>query len=46
MNDFSELNKVYAKYFTRKFPARSSVEVLNLLNKNSKIEIEIIVICD
>jgi len=46
MNDFSEFNKVYAEYFTEEFPARSCVEVLNLPNKDSKVEIEAIAICD
>lgn len=46
MNDFSEFNKVYAKYFTGEFPARSCIEVVNLPSKDSKVEIEAIAICD
>lgn len=46
MNDFSEFNKAYAKYFAGEFPARSCVEVVNLPSKDSKVEIEAIAICD
>lgn len=43
MNDFSKINEVYAKYFTKDFPARSCVEVARL-PKDVLIEIEAIAI--
>lgn len=43
MNDFSIINEVYAKYFTKQFPARSCVEVARL-PKDVLIEIEAIAI--
>ena len=30
MNDFAKVNEIYAKYFTKDFPARSCVEVARL----------------
>ena len=39
MNDFAKVNEVYAKYFTKDFPARSCVEVARL-TKDVLIEIE------
>ena len=45
MNNFSEVNKAYAQYFTEEFPARSCVEVARL-PKDAEIEIEAIAICD
>lgn len=41
MNDFSKVNEVYEKYFTKDFPARSCVEVARL-PKDVLIEIEAI----
>ena len=38
---FSEMNEVYARYFTNDYPARSAVAVKEL-PKNSQIEIEVI----
>jgi 2-iminobutanoate/2-iminopropanoate deaminase len=41
MENFSKVNEVYGKYFTREFPSRSCVQVARL-PKNAKIEIEAI----
>ncbi len=41
MNDFAAVNEIYAKYFTKDFPARSCVEVARL-PKDVLIEIEAI----
>lgn len=41
MDDFVKVNEVYAKYFTKEFPARSCVEVARL-PKDVLIEIEAI----
>ena len=41
MDDFDTVNKIYATYFTRPFPARSCVEVSKLA-KGAKVEIEAI----
>ncbi len=41
MNDFGEMNKIYAEYFKEKPPARAAVEVARL-PKDAKIEIELI----
>lgn len=41
MNDFASINEIYAKYFTKDFPARSCVEVARL-PKDVLIEIEAI----
>ncbi len=43
MNDFAKINEVYAKYFTKDFPARSCVEVARL-PKDVLIEIEAIAV--
>lgn len=42
MDDFATVNEIYAKYFTKVFPARSCVEVARL-PKDVLIEIEAIV---
>lgn len=42
MDDFAAVNEIYAKYFTKDFPARSCVEVARL-PKDVLIEIEAIV---
>lgn len=39
--DFAAMNEVYAKYFTRDFPARSTIQVA-ALPKGASVEIEII----
>ncbi|MEC9282882.1 MAG: RidA family protein [Bdellovibrionota bacterium] len=39
MNDFSEVNRVYAKYFSKTKPARFCVEV-SCLPKNVKVEMD------
>jgi 2-iminobutanoate/2-iminopropanoate deaminase len=39
MDDFSEMNEVYAKFFTEKAPARSAVQV-SRLPKDVLVEIE------
>lgn len=41
MDDFAKVNEVYAKYFTKDFPARSCVEVARL-PKDVLIEMEAI----
>ena len=41
MDDFANINEVYAKYFEQPFPARSCVEVARL-PKDVLIEIEAI----
>lgn len=41
MDDFGKVNEIYAKYFTKDFPARSCVEVARL-PKDVLIEIEAI----
>jgi 2-iminobutanoate/2-iminopropanoate deaminase len=43
IGDFSEMNNVYAKYFTEKYPARSTVQV-GALPKAAAVEIEAIAI--
>ena len=43
MNDFSEMNAVYAGYFKENPPARSAVQVARL-PKDAKIEIEMIAV--
>jgi 2-iminobutanoate/2-iminopropanoate deaminase len=40
--DFAAMNEVYARYFTRDFPARSTVQVA-ALPKSAMVEIEVIV---
>lgn len=41
MNDFSEINEIYAEYFKESLPARACVEV-SKLPKEALIEIEVI----
>ena len=41
MNDFAEINKIYAEYFTDPYPARSCVEVARL-PKDVLLETEVI----
>lgn len=43
MNDFSQINEIYAEYFIEKFPSRSCVEVARL-PKDVLIEIEAIAV--
>lgn len=45
MNNFSVINKIYANYFTEKYPARCCIEV-NRLPKDGQVEIEAIAFCD
>jgi len=41
MSDFAAVNEVYAKYFTAKFPARSTIAVAGL-PKGVNVEIEVL----
>lgn len=41
MSDFAAVNEVYAKYFTSKFPARSTIAVAGL-PKGVNVEIEVL----
>jgi 2-iminobutanoate/2-iminopropanoate deaminase len=41
MNDFAAVNEIYARYFSEKPPARSTIGVMALA-KNAKVEIEAI----
>lgn len=41
MDDFSAMNKMYASYFTKPYPARATVEVVRL-PKGALVEIECI----
>jgi len=41
MNNFAAMNEVYAQYFTKDFPARSTVQVARL-PKDALVEIEVI----
>lgn len=43
MNDFAKMNEVYAKFFEKPYPARSTVQVARL-PRDAKIEIEVIAI--
>ena len=45
MNNFSEINEIYASYFTNSYPARETVEVA-CLPKNVNVEISFIAILD
>jgi 2-iminobutanoate/2-iminopropanoate deaminase len=45
MDDYKAVNEVYARYFTKDFPARSAVEVARL-PLNALIEIEAVGIVD
>ena len=39
LNEFAEMNEVYARYFSEPYPARSAAEVSKLV-RNAKVEIE------
>ena len=41
MEDFAEMNSVYAEFFTKPYPARSAVAV-KTLPKNALVEIEVV----
>jgi 2-iminobutanoate/2-iminopropanoate deaminase len=41
MNDFADMNSVYAEFFTEPYPARSAVEV-KTLPKGALVEIEVV----
>ncbi len=43
MNDFTEMNEAYARYFTENPPARSTVEV-SRLPRDARVEIDLVVI--
>ena len=43
MQDYAEINKIYAKYFDKKSPAREAVEV-SVLPKNVNVEISVIAV--
>lgn len=43
INDFAEMNKVYGKFFTQPYPARSAVQVAKL-PKDAPLEIECIAV--
>ena len=43
MNDFAEMNEVYAKYFTQNKPARATVQAARL-PRDAKVEIECIAV--
>ena len=43
MDDYKAVNDVYAQYFTKNLPARSTVAV-RTLPKNAKVEIESIAV--
>lgn len=43
MNDFAKMNEIYAKFFKKPYPARSTVEVARL-PRDAKIEIEVIAV--
>ena len=43
MDDFKVVNDIYAQYFTKILPARSTVAV-RTLPKNAKVEIECIAV--
>jgi len=45
MNDFGAMNGVYGEYFTKKYPARSAVQVARL-PKDGLVEIEAIALLD
>lgn len=44
MNDFAEVNAVYAEFFGESKPARSTVQVARL-PKDALVEIEVIAVC-
>ena len=41
MNDFAEMNSIYAEFFSEPYPARSAVAV-KTLPKNALVEIEVV----
>ena len=41
LGDFAAMNEIYAKYFTKDFPARSTVQVA-ALPRSANVEIEVI----
>ncbi|HYG24670.1 MAG TPA: RidA family protein [Verrucomicrobiae bacterium] len=41
LGDFAGMNEVYAKYFTKDFPARSTIQVA-ALPKGANVEIEVV----
>ncbi|MBB5173724.1 RidA family protein [Texcoconibacillus texcoconensis] len=41
MNDFSQVNEVYASYFEKPYPSRSAIEV-SRLPKDALVEVEVI----
>ena len=43
MNNFTAMNEVYGRYFTKDFPARSTVQVARL-PKDAMVEIEVIAV--
>ena len=45
MSQYTEINSIYSKYFTKNFPARETVEV-SKLPKEANIEISIIAVKD
>lgn len=45
MNDFGAMNGVYGEFFTKKFPARSAVQVARL-PKDGLVEIEAVALLD
>lgn len=45
MNDFAEMNSVYAEFFQTPYPARSAVAV-KTLPKNALVEIEVVAACE
>ena len=45
INDFATVNAVYAKYFTKDFPARSAVQVA-ALPLGALVEIEAVAVID
>ena len=45
LNDFQTVNEIYASYFTKEPPARSTVQVA-ALPKNARVEIEVIAVAD
>jgi 2-iminobutanoate/2-iminopropanoate deaminase len=44
MNDFADMNAVYAEFFTEPYPARSAVAV-KTLPKGASVEIEVVAVC-
>lgn len=43
MNDFAKMNEIYARFFKKPYPARSTVEVARL-PRDAKIEIEVVAV--